>query len=56
MTTETDTDDRPTVAVGLNTTVYPNAVVITVELTGGDADARDLVEKAIMMALKSVVK
>jgi hypothetical protein len=51
-----DAARKPPVEIYINTAIHSNAHVVKVEIIGEDADARALVEKAVRMALSSVLE
>jgi hypothetical protein len=46
--------EKPAIDIASTTTSYLDAVRIEIMITGGDATARDLIRKAINMAVESV--
>jgi hypothetical protein len=50
----TNTDNTPSVSFDVHTTVYTDAVVIEIEITGADADARALAEQSVIEAVKNL--
>ena len=50
----TDTNNTPSVSFDLHSTVYTDAVVIKIEITGADADARALAEQSVIEAVKKL--
>ena len=49
-----NTDNTPSVSFDLHTTVYTDAVVIKIEITGADADTRALAERSVIGAVKNL--
>ena len=49
-----NTDNTPSVSFDVHTTVYTDAVVIKIEITGADADARALAEQSVIEAVKNL--
>jgi hypothetical protein len=52
----TPTAVHDSVDIFINTYLHPNATIVKVEILGEDADARALVEKAVRMALTTVLE